>query len=144
MTTNERNRHVSRVLVDGLAHRSTPQSEDELVQDLDRIDAAAAERGDPLIATLYADSDTDDPPSLSIALGAPDSLLVYTASRTTGEGAYSKSSPADNARELSFRYGSDYSFYESWMLIPKTAAYEAAKEFFRTGARPANVEWDEL
>jgi hypothetical protein len=28
------------------------------------------------------------------------------------------------------------------MLIPKAAAFAAAAEFYRTGRRPANVEWE--
>ena len=68
-----------RVLVDGQGYSVVPHTEDELLRELADIDAQARKQGQALIATIYADRDADDPPLLSIGLGADESVLVYSS-----------------------------------------------------------------
>ena len=133
-----------RVLVDGLDHRSSPQSEEELLAHLIRIDTAARQRAEPLIATVYANADDEDSSYLSIGLGSEDSVLVFASNRRSGAGGYSKGPRIGDTTEIHFRYGTDFGFFEAWMLIPKDLALVAATEFFRTGRQPSSVQWEEL
>lgn len=130
-----------RVLVDGLGYELTPQSEDDLVRGLTEIDAAARERGEPVLATLFANATDDAPPSLGIGLGADDSVLVFDSGDWSGEGGFSKGPRTGDTTEVGFRYGTAVNEYLGWMFIPKQAAFAAAREFFRTGQRPTTVEW---
>ncbi len=130
-----------RVLVDGLGYELAPQSEEDLLRGLTEIDTAARTRGEPVLATLYANATDDAPPSLGIGLGAEDSVLVYDAGNWSGEGAFSKGARVGDTTEVGFRYGTAVNEYLAWMLIPKRTAYAAAQEFFRTGQRPTTVEW---
>lgn len=133
-----------RVLVDGQGYSAVPRTEDDLVRELTEIDANARKQGQPLIATIYADRDADDPPLLSIGLGADESVLVYSSGRWNDEGGFSKGTRTDDTTEVTFRYGTGFSEYLGWMLIPKETAFTAAQEFFRTGQRPTSVEWGDL
>jgi hypothetical protein len=47
------------------------------------------------------------------------------------DSGYSKGPHTDDTTEVTFRYGTGYSEYLGWMLIPKDTAYAAAVEFFR-------------
>jgi hypothetical protein len=133
-----------RVLVDGQGYSVVPHTEDELLRELADIDAQARKQGQALIATIYADRDADDPPLLSIGLGAEESVLVYSSGRWNDEGGFSKGPRTDDTTEIAFRYGTGFSEYLGWMLIPKDTAYAAAAEFFRTGQRPTTVEWGDV
>jgi len=133
-----------RVLVDGLGYECTPRSEEDLVSGLAEIDTAARDRGEPVLATIYASATDDTPPSLGIGLGADDSVLVYDAGDWSGEGSFSKGSRTGDTTEFAFRYGTAVNEYLGWMLIPKDAAYAAAQEFFRTGQQPTIVEWGDI
>lgn len=133
-----------RVLVDGQGHRTAPHTEDDLVHALTGIDATAREQGQPLIATIYADRDADDSPLLSIGLGGADSVLMYSSGRWNEDDGFSKGPRADDTTEVSFRYGTGFSEYLGWMLIPTETAYAAAREFFRTGQRPTCIQWGNL
>jgi hypothetical protein len=141
MSTREETALPERVLVDGLGYELTPKSVEDLVRGLAEIDAAARERVEPVLATLYANATDDAPPSLGIGLGAEDSVLVYDAGNWSGEGGFSKGSRTGDVAEVGFRYGTAVNEYLGWMLIPKEAAFAAAQEFFRTGQRPTTVEW---
>jgi hypothetical protein len=133
-----------RVLVDGQGYTVVPDTEDELVRELADIDAQARKQGQPLIATIYADRDADDPQLLSIGLGTDESVLVYSSGRWNEEGGFSKGPRADDTTEIAFSHGTGFSQYLGWMLIPKETAYAAAAEFFRTGQRPTSVEWGDI
>jgi hypothetical protein len=79
---------------------------------------------------------------LGIGLGAEDSVLVYSAGAWSGAGGHSRGARSGDTREVGFRFGTATNEYLGWMLIPKAQAFAAAKEFFRTGERPACVEWE--
>jgi hypothetical protein len=132
-----------RELVDGDQYRSNPQSEDDLVHDLAEIDARASKDAQPLIATLYYDAEPDDTPFLSIGLGARDSVLVYSSGLRNEEGGISRGPRTGDTTEFPFRYGTVTNYYLGSSLIPKETAFEAAREFFRTGQRPTCVEWED-
>lgn len=106
-------------LVDGQRYSAVPRTEDELVRELADIDAQARKQGQPLVATIYADGDADDPPLLSIGLGADESVLVYSSGRWNDEGRFSRGPRTGDTTEIAFRYGTGYSEYLGWMLIPK-------------------------
>lgn len=133
-----------RVLVDGRQYRSTPKSEQDLLDHLAAVDASARKDGEPLIATLYFDADADDTPFLSLALGADESLLVYSSGKWNDEDGFGKGPRTDDTTVVEFRYGTTVNEYLGWMLVPKQTAYAAAQEFFRTGQRPTVVEWGDL
>ncbi len=102
-TDSEREGSVpERVLVDGRAYRSSPRSEDELVQSLTEVDERARKDGEPLIATLYLDAGGDDTPFLSVGLGANESLLVYSSGKRNQESGFSKGPRADMRPRSSF------------------------------------------
>ncbi|HEX8344837.1 MAG TPA: Imm1 family immunity protein [Actinoplanes sp.] len=132
------------VLVDGQGYRAEPSTEDELIRELRRIDADARARHQPLVATIYADSDADDPSLLSIGLGADDSVLVYSSGHANDDEGFSAGPRTDDTTEVTFRYGSGHSEYLGWMLIAAPDAYAAAAEFYHTGQRPTNVRWAQL
>lgn len=133
-----------RVLVDGRDHRSHLQTEDELAQQLADIDTAAQRDGQPLIATLYYDADADDPPFLSIGLGAVDSILIHTSGLANNESGFSRGPRDGDTTEVLYRYGTTINAYQRWMLIDKHVAINAAKEFFRTGRRPTDIQWADI
>jgi hypothetical protein len=133
-----------RVLVDGRGYEVTPGSEEELVRGLSEIDAAARKRGQPVIATLYANGTDEDPPSLGIGLGGDDSVLVYSAGNWSGEGGFSKGTRTGDTSEVQFGYGTAINPYLGWMLIPAQTAIAAAIEFFHTGEQPTSVVWGDL
>jgi len=134
-----------RVVIDGLGKRVVPHTEDDLILELTQIDATVREQGQPLIATLYADRDATGPPLLSIGLGAGEAFwFIPVAGVKTRVVTYSKGPRPDDGSEVAFRYGTGFSEYLGWMLIPKQTAYVAAIEFFRTGQRPTSVEWADL
>lgn len=109
-----------RVLVDGQGYTAVPHAEDELLRELADIDAQASKQGQPLIATIYADRDADDPPLLSIGLGGNESILVYSSGHWNNESGFSKRPRTGDATEITFRYGTGHSEYLGWMIIPKT------------------------
>jgi hypothetical protein len=131
-------------LVDGCGYELEPRSEQELVRALKKIDALAKKRAEPLVATLYAPIAAEEPPWLSIGLGADESVLVHADGDFSGEGGYSKGTRIGDETEVAFRYGTTFTEYQAWMLIPKQAAIAACCEFYRTGVRPTCVAWQEL
>lgn len=133
-----------RVLVDSDGHRITPDSENELLRALTAMDSDARASGKPQIATLFADRDDIQTATLAIGLGADDSVLVYADNRRDTEDCFSKGPRTDDTTEVSFRYGTGHGEFYGWMLIPTTTAFTAAREFFRTGAKPTAVEWGDI
>ena len=129
-----------RELVDGDQFRSNPRTEEDLARDLTGIDTRATV---PLIATLYYDAEPEDTPFLSIGLGAPDSVLVYSSGLRNEQGGISRGARVGDTTEHPFRYGDVTNHYPATALIPKQAALQAAREFFRTGQRPTGVDWDD-
>src|SRR5215813_12313687 len=100
-----------RVLVDGLGYELTPESEDDLLRGLTEIDDAARQRGEPILATVYAGATDEAPPSLGVGLGADDSVLIYDAGNWSGEGGFSKGPRTGDTTEAGFRYGTAVNEY---------------------------------
>lgn len=118
-------------------------SEDDLVRGLAEVDKLAQDDGRPRVAVLASDIDVEDAPYLSIGVGADDSVLVFEEGDGEG-GGYSKGPRAGDRTPVSFAYGTATTEYLAWMLIPKQDAFEAARQFYRTGEQPTNVEWDDI
>jgi hypothetical protein len=144
MSNAQKDHTATWVLGDGLGHDLTVVTEEDLTRGLDEIDRAARDRGEPLTAMLYPDTDAADPPHLSIGLGSDESVLVYSAGNWSGEGAFSKGPRDGDTSEHFFRFGTATNQYLGWMLIPKSAAYAVAVEFFHTGQQPSCVEWGDV
>ncbi len=133
-----------RFLADGRGRDFKPASEKELVAALLELDALFRAEREPRIAVIFADQHAEDPPRLSIGLGGRGCTLVFDQSGMTGEGGYSKGPRARDEPEVTFAYGTGHSHFPAWTLISKRLAVAAAREFFRTGERPTNVDWVDL
>jgi hypothetical protein len=133
-----------RVLVDGLGYELRPATEEELVRGLTEIDDRFRAAGEPRIAMILADPDSENPPGLSMGLGGDEYVLVFDEGHDSGEGAYSRGPHKGDDSEVWFAYGDSDTEYQRWMLVDRGTTFEAAREFFRTGRRPQNVEWQEL
>jgi hypothetical protein len=130
------------LLADGRGWDIHPTTVKELVAGLRAFDAKFRAEREPRIAVLFADQDEEDTPRLSIGLGAKECMLAFDESIKEGVGACSKGSRVGDQTEVGFCYGTGYSQFLASTLIPKKLAIAAAREFFRTGRRPTNVEWD--
>lgn len=119
------------------------ESEDDLDRGLARVDDLARGEGRPRVAVLASDIDAEDAPYLSIGVGGDESVLVYEEGDGEG-GGYSKGARTGDRTAVTFAYGTGPTEYLAWMLIPKKDAFEAARQFYRTGAQPTNVEWDDI
>ncbi|MEJ3748261.1 Imm1 family immunity protein [Actinomycetes bacterium KLBMP 9797] len=118
-------------------------SEGDLIRGLAEVDKLARDEGRPRVVVLASDIDAGDAPYLSIGVGSDDSVLVYEAGDGEG-GGYSKGPRTGDRTPVTFAYGTAPTEYLAWMLIPKAVAFEAARQFHRTGAQPTNVEWDDI
>jgi hypothetical protein len=118
-------------------------SEDDLIRGLAEVDKLAREEGRPRVVVLASEIDAEDAPYLSIGVGSDDSVLVYEEGDGEG-GGYSKGPRTGDRTPVTFAYGTAPTEYLAWMLIPKEDAFEAARQFHRTGAQPSNVEWDDI
>jgi hypothetical protein len=133
-----------RVLVDGIGYQLRPSSEEELVRGVMELDARTRAEHNPRIVEILATDGGEDPPALSIGVGGQEYVLVFNEGNLSGEGGYSKGPHDGDSTEISFAYGDSDSFYERWMLVDRDTAVNAAREFYRTGRRPANVRWEDF
>lgn len=103
--------------------------------ELDQVMGAIRELGRPTLLFLSA----TDGKTLVVGIGWEESVLGYME-----KGRVSLHSLGDPERKgaLSFEGLTEPSEYSLEMAIPEPVALEAAKEFLKTGARPAGVTWE--
>jgi len=112
--------------------------EEELLDELRRLDGEFRAEREPRIAVIYADPEADVTPKLSIGLGADPAKVVYDHGLPS---ASSRGRRRDDESEIAYAYGNGYSEFPSWTLVSKEDALAAAREFFQTGRRPTNLDW---
>jgi hypothetical protein len=130
-------------LTNGSGYDVHIKSEEDLIRALAAADGLARDEGRPRVVVLASDIDAEDAPYMSIGVGSDDSVLVYEAGDGEG-GGYSKGSRTGDKTAVTFEYGTAPTEYLAWMLIPKEDAFEAARQFYRIGTQPTNVEWDDI
>jgi hypothetical protein len=121
-----------------------PQSDGELLDGIRQIEDAARRDGAQLVAILTSDIDAEEAPYLSLVLGGDESVLVFEPGDGSDLGGFSAGPQVGDTSPVDAAYGTGNAFYQRWMVIPRDAAVEAAREFFRTGARPTNVRWGDI
>jgi Immunity protein Imm1 len=126
------------MIADGRGHDVVPASEEELLDELRRLDGEFWAEREPRIAVIYADPEADVTPKLSIGLGADQATIVYDHGLSS---ASSRGRRKDDESEIAYAYGDGYSEFPSWTLVSKEDALAAAREFFQTGRRPTNLDW---
>ena len=131
------------LVADGRGYDAKPTTEQELVAALQDMDTQFRAEGDPRLVVIFAYPEVPDTPRLSIGLGANESVVTYDESIETGEGAISLGPRVDDHSDVGFSYGTGYSGFLASHLVPKDDAIAAAREFFRTGRRPTNLDWEE-
>ena len=129
------------MIADGRGHDIFPASDEQLLDELRRLDSEFRAEGEPRIAVIYGDAGADVTPKLSIGLGADQATVCYDHGLSS---AYSRGSRRDDESEIGYEYGDGYSEFPSWTLVSKEDALAAAREFFRTGRRPTNLDWVDL
>jgi hypothetical protein len=132
------------LLADGRGYDIYPATEEELVSGLLDMDAKFRKEGEPRLAVLFFEPERKDTARLSIGLGEDESTLTFDTGDLNDAGAYSKGARAGDKAEVGYAYGDGYSEFYASTLVPKQTAIAAAREFFRTGRRPATVQWEEL
>lgn len=130
------------LLGDGRGWDVVPSSEKELVSALRKFHTAFRSEGEPRIAVIWLNPDDDEPPHLSIGLGADECVVCYD-DLSNGESWCARGRRL-STEEICFAYGTDYSYFAKWMLIRRETAFAAAAEFFRSGRRPSNLEWRDV
>jgi hypothetical protein len=125
-------------IANGRGHDVVPASEEELLDELRRLDGEFRAEREPRIAVIYADPEADVTPKLSIGLGADQATVVHDHGLPS---ASSRGRPRDDESEIAYAYGDGYSEFPSWTLVSKEDALAAAREFFQTGRRPTNLDW---
>jgi hypothetical protein len=131
-------------LTDGRGLNFSPMSEQELVEALRRIDAAARRDRIRVVAILTSDIDGEVAPYLSLVLGDDESVIVYETGDDGPEGGFSKGPYVGDKSPFPAVYGTGHAEYQRWMVVPSKDAYLAAQVFFRTSARPASAEWGDI
>jgi hypothetical protein len=127
------------MIADGRGHDVIPASEEELLDELRRLDGEFRAEREPRIAVIYADPEADATPKLSIGLGADQATVCYDHGLSSG---VSRGRRSDDKSEIGYAYGDGYSEFPSWTLVSKEDALAAAREFFQTvGRRPTNLDW---
>ena len=132
------------LLADGRGYDIFPATEEELVNGLMDMDALFRKEGEPRLAVLFFEYKKQDTPRLSIGLGADEAVLGFDTGDLNDTGALSKGPREGDDTEVGFAYGDGYSEFYASSLVPKDAAIAAAREFLRTGLRPANLNWQQL
>ena len=132
------------LLADGRGYDVFPATEQELVKALEDMDARFAEEDEPRLAVLFFEPEKKETPRLSIGLGAPECTLAFDTGDLSDIGAYSKGPREGDTTEVGYAYGDGYSEFYASTLVPKQTAFAAAREFFRTGRRPATVQWQDV
>jgi hypothetical protein len=131
------------MLTNGNGYDLVIKSEDDLIRGLGEVDGLARDEGRPRVVVLASDIDAEDAPYLSIGVGADSSVLAYEEGDGEG-GGYSKGPRTGDKTSVTFAYGTAPTEFLAWMLIPKADAFEAARQFYRTGTQPTNIEWDDI
>jgi hypothetical protein len=99
---------------------------------------AAGRAGVPLMVDFIA----EDGASLTVGCGAADVPLCFQASN---DPPYYRSRGDGQSDALqAFLYSGAESEFRDADLVPVATAAEAVREFFRTGCRPDNVDWEEV
>jgi hypothetical protein len=129
------------MIADGRGHDVFPTSEEELLAELRRLDDEFRAEGEPRIAVIYGDPEAEVTPKLSIGLGGDDATLCYDHGLSS---ACSRGRHRDDESEIGNAYGDGYSEFRGWTRISREDALSSAREFFRTGHRPTNVDWVDL
>jgi hypothetical protein len=132
------------MLVDGRGYRLQPATEEELMHGLQDLDQRTRAEDNPRIVEILSRAGDEDPPALSIGVGGDEYVLVFNDGGLSGDGAYSRGPREGDMSEVWFAYGDSDSEYQKWMLVDRGTAFDAAREFFRTGSRPTNVDWEEF
>ena len=127
------------MIADGRGHDVIPASEEELLDELRRLDDEFRAERKPRIVTIYSDPGADVTPKLWIGLGRADQATV--AYQYELSGASSRGRRRNDEREIGYEYGDGYSEFARWTLVSKEDALAAAREFFQTGRRPTNLDW---
>lgn len=94
----------------------------------------------PQIVDL-CDAEDPDGPVLSIGTGADRSVAVWTVSEEGDGNAISRGVASTDASEW-FEFAGEPTEYAAGRLIPPDSARQAARQFFDTGKRPTNLEWE--
>jgi Immunity protein Imm1 len=128
------------MIADGRGHDVFPASEEELLDELRRLDGQFRAEREPRIAVIYAEPEAKVTPKLSIGLGADQAMVCYDHGLSS---AYSRGRRRAE-KEIGYAYGDGYSEFPKWTLVSKQEAFAAALEFFRTGRRPTNLAWVDL
>jgi hypothetical protein len=128
------------MIADGRGHDVFPASEEELLDELRRLDGQFRAEREPRIAVIYAEPEAKVTQKLSIGLGADQAMVCYDHGLSS---AYSRGRRRSE-KEIGYAYGDGYSEFPKWTLVSKEEAFAAALEFFRTGHRPTNLAWVDL
>lgn len=133
----------------GRDDNETPVSTvDELDAVLDQIGQQAAQHG-PIAVDVFPDDDQDGtepdyvPYGLEIGIGYPDrSYVSYTGEPASGFAYDPDLPPLEDTR--TYNYGGEPAWYdpEHTRITPQQAR-DAAREYVRTGQRPACVRWND-
>jgi hypothetical protein len=91
-------------------------SEEELLDELRRLDGEFRAEREPRIAVIYADPEADVTLKLSIGLGADQAKVVYDHGLPS---ASSRGRRRDDESEIAYAYGNGYSEFPSWTLVSK-------------------------
>ena len=129
------------MIADGRGHDIFPASEEQLLDELRRLDSEFRAEREPRIAVIYGDAEADVTPKLSIGLGANQATVCYDHGLSS---ALSRGRRRGDEREIAYAYGDGYSEFHRWTLVSKEDALAAAQEFFQTGLRPTNLDWVDL
>ena len=127
-------------ITDGRGHDVDPASEEELLDELRRLDGEFRAEREPRIVVIYGDPEADMTPKLSIGLAADQATVCYDHGLSS---AYSRGRRRSES-EIGYAYGDGYSEFPKWTLVSKEDALAAAREFFQTGRRPTNLDWVDL
>jgi hypothetical protein len=126
------------MITDGRGHDIVPASEEELLDELRRLDREFRAEREPRIVVIYGDPEANMTPKLSIGLGANQATVCYDHGLSS---ALSRGLRRGDKKEIGYAYGDGYSEFHRWTLVSKEDALAAAREFFQTGLRPTNLDW---
>lgn len=121
------------VIAYGEFHLVEVSTVEELDAALDKADADARAASKPMAVSLYLDSEGPDGHAMTLGVGRDFSCLTYDASYVAGD--------LDNGQPTAWWFGPTWAYTDPGRGIPSEIAREAAREYVRTGRRPANVEW---
>lgn len=119
-----------------------------------RIDIQAQQDLDLVIDQLLMQTHRDIPLSVQLSVNLDSSLLITVGGEESHVEFYSKSAPTlvvgcrgpwNDDSLVAFTHGGEYSEIERRYCVPFAQARAALHQYFQTGQRPDNIEWnDEL